>query len=68
MNTTADVGAFDVELRGLEGTRARVRTTQGEMDLTTPLLGLGNLSNVLAATATALEFGISLESIRERAV
>jgi UDP-N-acetylmuramoyl-tripeptide--D-alanyl-D-alanine ligase len=67
MNTTADVGAVDVELRGLEGTRARVRTKQGEMDLTTPLLGLGNLSNVLAATATALEFGISLESIRERA-
>jgi UDP-N-acetylmuramoyl-tripeptide--D-alanyl-D-alanine ligase len=67
LNTTADVEAVDVELRGLEGSRARVRTKHGEIDLATPLLGLGNLSNVLAATATALEFGIPLETIRARA-
>lgn len=67
MNTPADVEAVDVELRGLDGTRARVRTRHGETELTTPLLGLGNLSNVLAATATALEFGIPLDTIRERA-
>ena len=67
MNAAADVEAVDVELRGLDGTRARVRTTQGETEITTPLLGLGNLSNVLAATAAALEFGIPLATIRERA-
>jgi len=67
IDTPADVHATDVELRGLDGTRARVRTAAGEVSLYTPLLGLGNLSNVLAATATALEFGVSLETIRERA-
>ena len=30
---------------------------------TTPLLGRGNLSNVLAATAVALEFGVPLDDI-----
>jgi UDP-N-acetylmuramoyl-tripeptide--D-alanyl-D-alanine ligase len=67
MNAPADVQAVDVELRGLEGTRARLRTPHGETEVTTPLLGLGNLANVLAATATALEFGIPLAAIRERA-
>jgi UDP-N-acetylmuramoyl-tripeptide--D-alanyl-D-alanine ligase len=67
MNAPADVQAVDVELRGLDGTRARVRTNQGDTELATPLLGLGNLSNVLAATAAALEFGIPLATIRERA-
>jgi len=67
IETAADVQAIDVERRGLEGTRARVRTAAGEMTLSTPLLGLGNLSNVLAATATALEIGVPLDMIRERA-
>jgi UDP-N-acetylmuramoyl-tripeptide--D-alanyl-D-alanine ligase len=67
IDTPADVQATSVELLGLGGTRARVRTAAGEIVLTTPLLGLGNLSNVLAATATALEFGVPLEAIRERA-
>jgi UDP-N-acetylmuramoyl-tripeptide--D-alanyl-D-alanine ligase len=67
MDTAADVRATDIELRGLDGMRARVRTTGGEITLATPLLGLGNLSNVLAATATALELGVSLEAIRDRA-
>jgi UDP-N-acetylmuramoyl-tripeptide--D-alanyl-D-alanine ligase len=67
IDTAADVHATDVELRGLEGTRARVHTAAGGMSLSTPLLGLGNLSNVLAAAATALEFGVPLETIRERA-
>ena len=67
LNVPADVEAVDVELRGLDGTRARLRTRQGETWLTTPLLGLGNLSNVLAAAATAIEFGIPLDVIRERA-
>jgi UDP-N-acetylmuramoyl-tripeptide--D-alanyl-D-alanine ligase len=47
----ADVRATNVELRGLEGTAATVRTPAGDFQLRSPLLGLGNLSNVLAATA-----------------
>jgi UDP-N-acetylmuramoyl-tripeptide--D-alanyl-D-alanine ligase len=67
MDTSADVVAADVQLRGLDGTRARVHTREGDFDLTTPLLGLGNLMNVLAGAATAIEFGIPLDAIRERA-
>jgi UDP-N-acetylmuramoyl-tripeptide--D-alanyl-D-alanine ligase len=37
------------------------------VEIDTPLLGLGNLANILAATAVALEFGIQLSEIRMRA-
>jgi UDP-N-acetylmuramoyl-tripeptide--D-alanyl-D-alanine ligase len=47
--------------------RARVETPAGSMDLTTPLLGRGNLANVLAATAVALESGVPLDVIRDTA-
>lgn len=63
----ADVRATDVEERGLEGTRARVRTPVGDVDIQTPLLGLGNLANVLAAAAVALEFDVPLDEIQSRA-
>jgi UDP-N-acetylmuramoyl-tripeptide--D-alanyl-D-alanine ligase len=59
----AAVRATDVEDRGLAGMRARVATPAGETVIDTPLLGRGNLSNVLAASAVALEFGISLDDI-----
>ncbi len=62
---TADVRAVSIEDRGLDGMRARVTTPAGERDLETPLLGRGNLANVLAATAAALEFGIALDAIVE---
>jgi len=59
----ADVRATRVVDRGLEGTEARVRTPVGEATLQTPLLGTGNLANVLAATAVALQFDVSLDAI-----
>jgi UDP-N-acetylmuramoyl-tripeptide--D-alanyl-D-alanine ligase len=59
----ADVRALDVEDRGVHGMRARVATTAGERAIETPLLGRGNLSNVLAATAVALDAGIPLDDI-----
>ena len=63
----ASVRAADIEDRGLEGMRARVVTPAGEHLIETPLLGRGNLANVLAATAVALEFGIPLDAIAARA-
>jgi UDP-N-acetylmuramoyl-tripeptide--D-alanyl-D-alanine ligase len=63
----ADVQATSVEDRGLDGTRAVVRTPIGEMRLETPLLGLGNLANVLAATAVAIAFDVPLDAIADRA-
>jgi UDP-N-acetylmuramoyl-tripeptide--D-alanyl-D-alanine ligase len=37
------------------------------MEVTTPLLGRGNLANVLAAAAVAIEFDVPLDVIAERA-
>lgn len=59
----AAVRARDIEDLGTEGMRARVVTPAGERSFTIPLLGRGNLDNVLAATAVALEFGLSLDDI-----
>jgi UDP-N-acetylmuramoyl-tripeptide--D-alanyl-D-alanine ligase len=66
-DTPADVQATSVELRGLLGTRARLRTQAGEAVIETALLGLGNLSNVLAATAVALHFEVPLADVIGRA-
>ena len=59
----ADVRATEVEDLGVDGTRARVRTPAGERTIETPLLGRGNLLNVLAATAVALDAGVPLDTI-----
>jgi UDP-N-acetylmuramoyl-tripeptide--D-alanyl-D-alanine ligase len=63
----ADVRATAVQHRGLDGAAAIVTTPHGQVHLSTPLLGLGNLSNVLAAAAVASELGIPLDAIAERA-
>jgi UDP-N-acetylmuramoyl-tripeptide--D-alanyl-D-alanine ligase len=63
----ADVRASDVEPRGLDGLAATVRTPAGEARIATALLGLGNLSNVLAATAVAHHFGVGVEACAARA-
>jgi UDP-N-acetylmuramoyl-tripeptide--D-alanyl-D-alanine ligase len=65
--TAADVQAEAVEDRGLAGTSARVRTPAGAVTISTSLLGLGNLANVLAATAVALQFNVPLADIVEHA-
>ena len=55
------------QIRGLDDAVANVITPAGNVQLQTPLLGRGNLANVLAATATAIHFGVPLDAIRERA-
>lgn len=67
IDVDADVSARDVDLRGLEGTAASIATPRGQARLTTPLLGLGNLSNVLAAIAVALQFDVPLDECVARA-
>ena len=59
----AAVRAVDIDDRGLRGMRARVLTPAGETVIDTPLLGRGNLLNVLAATAVALHFGVPLAEV-----
>ena len=63
----ADIRASHLVDRGIEGTSARVTTPQGSVDITTTLVGRGNLANILAATAVALDFGVSLDTIAARA-
>jgi UDP-N-acetylmuramoyl-tripeptide--D-alanyl-D-alanine ligase len=63
----ADVKADNVEDLGIHGMRARLVTGQGTRVLATPLLGRGNLANVLAAAAVGLHFEISLDEIEARA-
>jgi UDP-N-acetylmuramoyl-tripeptide--D-alanyl-D-alanine ligase len=63
----ADVQAFDVADRGFEGTSANVATPVGTFKLTTPLVGRGNLANILAATAVGVTFEVPLAAMAERA-
>ena len=67
IDVPADVQATGVELRGLEGTAAVVRLGARNVRLETPLLGLGNLSNVLAALAVATHLGVALDVAAEKA-
>ena len=63
----ADVRATEVRSRGIDGTDAHVATPRGAFELTTPLIGRGNLANILAATSVAIEFDVPLASVVERA-
>lgn len=63
----ADIRASAVVDRGIDGMSARITTPRGGIDVTTPLVGRGNLANILAAAAVALEFDVSLATIAETA-
>jgi UDP-N-acetylmuramoyl-tripeptide--D-alanyl-D-alanine ligase len=62
----ATVRAVKVENLGLNGMRAHITTPGGDAAVSTALLGRGNLGNVLAAIAVALEFGLTLAESVER--
>jgi UDP-N-acetylmuramoyl-tripeptide--D-alanyl-D-alanine ligase len=63
----AAVRASAIVDRGIEGTSGRIATPRGSFDVATPLVGRGNLANLLAATAVAVEFDVPLEVIAELA-
>ena len=63
----ADVRALAVRDLGIDGTAAIMRTPIGESELRSPLPGIANLSNVLAAAAVAIRFDVPLADIVERA-
>jgi lipid II isoglutaminyl synthase (glutamine-hydrolysing) len=54
------VAATDVRLDGMSGSRVRLRTPRGELDLDLPLPGLYNVYNAVAAAAAALGLGVPL--------
>jgi UDP-N-acetylmuramyl tripeptide synthase len=58
-----EVAATAIELHGMDGSRTRVRTPSGEIDLELPLPGLYNVYNALAAVAAGLRLGVAPEQI-----
>ena len=66
IDTDADLRATAVHHRGLDGVEADVTTSAGSGRLRTPLLGMGNLSNVLAAMAVGTQFGVPLQDMLEQ--
>jgi UDP-N-acetylmuramoyl-tripeptide--D-alanyl-D-alanine ligase len=67
LSDRAHVRASGVRHRGLDGMAATVTTPAGSFPLETPLLGTGNLLNVLAATAVAIDMGVAPGEIAARA-
>jgi UDP-N-acetylmuramoyl-tripeptide--D-alanyl-D-alanine ligase len=63
----ADVRATRIVDRGIDGTRVDVDARAGRLQLDLPLPGRGQVWNVLAATAVALEFAVPAPSIEARA-
>lgn len=63
MDVAADVAATGIRSLGLDGTEADVTTPAGSARLRTPLPGLGNLANVLAALAVGTHFEVPLDAM-----
>lgn len=61
----ADIYATDLSYQR-DGIRAMLHTPAGKMLLKTSLVGNFNLANIMAAIASCLELGISLEQIETR--
>jgi UDP-N-acetylmuramoyl-L-alanyl-D-glutamate--2,6-diaminopimelate ligase len=60
----ASLQAVDLDL-SLKGTRFRARTPRGDIEIASPLLGLFNVRNMLAAIGTAVALDIPEEAVRE---
>jgi len=62
-SAAAIVRACDVKRLGIDGMSARMVTPLGERQIRTPLTGEGNLANVLAAAAVALDLGTPIDDV-----
>ncbi len=60
---SADVRASDVESRGLDGMRFRLRTRAGDRPVAIPSLGRLSVHNATAAAAVGLAAGMSLDAV-----
>src|SRR3954469_8079026 len=59
-----DIAATEIELRGISGSRVRITTPEGELELELPLPGVYNVYNALAAVTAGLRSGVPLEQVR----
>lgn len=62
-NERANITARNVEVSLIRGTSFLLKTSNTELQVTSPLVGKPHVYNMLAATATALELGYDLDSI-----
>ncbi len=60
-----DIAATEIELHGISGSRVRMATPEGELQVDLPLPGLYNVYNALAAVAAGLRAGVPLEQVRQ---
>lgn len=62
----ANVRATDLRALGLSGMAMKIHTPVGSAELRTPLLGRGNIANILAAISVALQFQVPLDVLLSR--
>lgn len=62
-NPSARIKACDVHF-GFGGSKMTIETPVGNFELTTPLIGMHNVYNILAAVGTSLADGIPLETVK----
>ncbi len=60
----ADITAANIQISLIRGTSFDLKTPAGELNVTSPLVGRPHVYNMLSATATALELGYDLDSIK----
>ncbi len=63
VDVRADVSIRDVESRGFDGTTAALSLQGDVRTIETRLLGAGNLANIAAASAVAMDAGLSADEI-----
>ena len=64
-NNLADLTAEEIEVSLIRGTSFRLKTPQGERNISSPLVGKPHVYNMLAAAAVSLELGYDPDSIQK---
>ncbi len=64
-NNAADLTSENIEVSLIKGTSFLLKTPNGEIAITSPLVGKPHVYNMLAATAVSLELGYDLDKIAE---
>ena len=64
-NNAADLTSENIEVSLIKGTSFLLKTPNGEIAITSPLVGKPHVYNMLAATAVSLELGYALDKIAE---
>jgi UDP-N-acetylmuramoyl-tripeptide--D-alanyl-D-alanine ligase len=63
LSRKADLRITDVRLHGVKGGHAVLRSSQPQIAVNTPLCGMGNLYNIAAAAAVAIQMNLSSAEI-----